>query len=446
MSRRLVAFGAVELALLSTFAWIPSAHRFPTPGLVMFGAAFLVYALAALTVGRGDEATGESHGSRPMVVLWTLAILMRVALLPLAPELSDDFHRYLWDGHVQLSGINPYVHAPGAQELEGIRTAYHSGINNPTVPTIYPPLAQIAFLLIGLAGSSVFAMKALWIMCDLATGWVLGRIARATGRDPLRVLVLYLWAPVLIVEVAWSGHLEPLGLLPLAGAIWAGVSLRRDRRSAAATGGLLAMSALVKFAPAAALPALARRGPGLLPERSGTQLAGVAAFALTALILYAPYAAAGPALFTGLQTYGEHWWFMKGAFGLVEALAGDPFLARRIVGFGVVAVIALTWFARFDLERTLLWVLGAGMILTPTFHPWYVLWMLPMAALRSSPSWIALSGLAFIGYFGLGSYQETGEWLQPALARAALWIPFFTLLAGEALYRRSTGEVVSQRG
>lgn len=434
-----MALGAAEVALLVGFAWIPEAHRFPAPGLAAFGAAFLVYALAALSVDQRDDTRDRPTGNGDTITVWALAILMRLALLPLAPELSDDFYRYLWDGHVQLAGINPYVHAPGADALEGIRTTYHGLINNPTVPTIYPPLAQLAFWLIGLAGSSVLVMKALWITCDLATGWVLSRVALATGRNPLRVLILYLWAPLLIVEVAWSGHLEPLGLLPLAGAIWAGHTLYTDRRAAVATGALLAASALVKFAPAAALPAIARRGPGILPERSGGAFAAVTAFALTVLVLYARYAAAGPALFAGLQSYGEHWWFMKGAFGLVEWAIDDPLVARRAVGVGVVAVIGFTWFARFDLERTLLWVIGAGMILTPTFHPWYILWMLPMAALRSSPSWIALSGLAFIGYFGLGSYQATGDWVQPALARAALWLPFFALLAFEGfrgLHRR----------
>ncbi|KPJ84114.1 MAG: hypothetical protein AMS19_01845 [Gemmatimonas sp. SG8_23] len=122
---------------------------------------------------------------------------------------------------------------------------------------------------------------------------------------------------------------------------------------------------------------------------------------------------------------------MKGAFGLIEGLVQDPAMARRIVAVMVIGVIAGTTAAAFDLERTLLWVLGAGMILTPTLHPWYVLWMLPFAALRTSPPWIALGGLAFLGYFGLGSYQETGEWIQPATVRAALWIPFFLLLAVE---------------
>ena len=119
-------------------------------------------------------------------------------------------------------------------------------------------------------------------------------------------------------------------------------------------------------------------------------------------------------------------------FGVIEAIVGDPLAARRVVALLMVGTVATTWMKRFDLERSLLWILGAGMIFTPTLHPWYVLWMLPMAVLRGSRPWLLLSGLAFTGYFGLGSYQDTGEWAQPLLARAVLWLPFFVLLVYDA--------------
>ena len=137
------------------------------------------------------------------------------------------------------------------------------------------------------------------------------------------------------------------------------------------------------------------------------------------------------------MTYSEHWWFMKGPFAVLEAVTGDPARARVAAAVLVISIVGWTAAARYDLERTLLWALGAGMILTPTLHPWYVLWMLPMAALRTSRPWILLSGLAFIGYFGLGSFQNTGEWIQPGFARAALWMPFLILLAVDGIRARN---------
>jgi len=421
--------GLIEVSLLIAFAWIPEAHHFPWPGLLLLSMAFTAYAAAAGLLIRGRTADGAAAlggaGPSPGQLIWGLGIVVRLALLPLAPELSDDVNRYLWDGHVQAAGINPYEHAPDAMEVSELRTGYHEAINNPSVSTIYPPAAQLVFLLIALAGSSVFVMKTVWIGCDLATAWVLARTVRDRGGDEMSVLLLWLWSPLLLVEVAWSGHLESLGLLALALAIrFAG----KMNIGGAPAGVALAIATLTKFAPAAALPALVRRQG--LPATIG--------FFLTVVLLYVPYASAGQALFTGLRTYSEHWWFMKGAFGVLEWIAGDPSNAKRMAAVIVLSVIGWTAWKAMELDRALLWVLGAGMVFTPTLHPWYVLWMLPMAVLRRSRPWLLLSGLAFTGYFGLGSYQNTGEWAQPLLARAVLWLPFFALMLYEAWTTRSS--------
>lgn len=428
-----LGLGVAEMLLLATLAKAPAAHAFPWPGLAVFGGAFLAYAAAAWTFSRWSSDKGPHgmdepprHGrvrtllADPRVAIWLLAIVVRLLLVSSPPELSDDFYRYLWDGQVQAAGINPYEHAPDAPALDGIDSTARADVNNPSVPTIYPPFAQLVFLLLALAGSGVTLMKLVWVACDLATGWVLARTARDRGVDDRTVLLLWLWSPLLVVEVAWSGHLESLGLLVLALAIR--FADQKGGRAAAA-GVALALATLTKFAPAAALPALVRqRG---VPAAIG--------FLATVTLLYVPYADAGFALFTGLRTYGEHWWFMKGPFTLLELATGDPAAARRAAGAIVIGVIGWTAGRAYPLDRTLLWVLGAGMILTPTLHPWYVLWMLPMAVLRGNRAWLLLSGLAFTGYFGLGGYQDSGEWVQPVLSRAVMWMPFLGLLMWDAL-------------
>ena len=99
-----MALVGVEVDALGALGWWDGAS-FPGPALGLFGVAFGAYAAGTLLVHRlgVDER-----------LLWGVAITLRVVLLPLAPELSDDVYRYLWDGHVQLSGINPYLHAPAA--------------------------------------------------------------------------------------------------------------------------------------------------------------------------------------------------------------------------------------------------------------------------------------------------------------------------------------------
>ena len=243
----------------------------PLPRLLLPAAAFLCYGAAGLAAGRGAPS---------LLVIWGVAILARLVLLPLTPELSDDIYRYLWDGHVLLEGVNPYAYPPDHEVLATIRTPWHGEINHPEIPTIYPPLSQLLFGLVALAGGTVAAAKVVWLCFDLGCGFLLQRIAIRTGRPPGTVMIWYLWSPLLIVETAWSAHFDAVGLFILAGLILlAARSGDRDpdnkgrpaepvptalgntdhtgsRRWGlpSALGSLLGLATLVKFAPAAALP------------------------------------------------------------------------------------------------------------------------------------------------------------------------------------------------
>ena len=423
-SRPLLPLGILLVAALGAFGWL-HAIAMPLPRLLLPAAAFLCYGAAGLTAAR----TGTSHGT-PVALIWTIAVLARLVLLPLPPELSDDIHRYLWDGHVLTHGISPYAHPPAADALAGIRTPWHGEINHPDVPTIYPPLAQLLFAAVAATGGAVLGAKALWLGFDLGCGLLLQRIATRTGRNPAPVLVWYLWSPLLVVETAWSAHFDAVGLFFVAAVILFAGSGGRDRARtrSAAIGALLAAAATVKFVPAAALPALVRR-------HGRTALV---AFAAVCAAFYLPFAGAGPAALTeGLRTYARHWSANEGAFALIEALMGDPVRGRVAAGALVLAVVAWVTWRGFSIERALLWIIGAGLLLSPTVHPWYVLWVLPMAALRGHRPFLLLGGLAFLGYWGLASYEATGVWPQPAWTRAAMWLPVWLMLVWSAVPRPS---------
>ena len=92
--------------------------------------------------------------------LWILAvgIAMRVLMIASVPVLEDDYFRYLWDGGVTVSGINPYSYSPenvlgnnGVPEkltkLASDAGGILENINNPSVRSIYPPIAQAAVAL-----------------------------------------------------------------------------------------------------------------------------------------------------------------------------------------------------------------------------------------------------------------------------------------------------------
>ena len=426
----LIVLGLLELAFLAALGWWPEAGV-PFPRLALFAGAFAAYWAVA------HAAVGEHADTR---LIWGFAILFRLVLLPSVPLLSDDIYRYLWDGHVQLQGVNPYLYAPDAPELEAIRTAWHARINNPSVPTIYPPFAQMVFASAAFTGGSILAVKALWTVADLAACLLLGVVARRTGRSVPATLILFAWSPLMVVETAWSGHFEALGILLLALLLFLALpppaTSKNDASSRSALpawrrprpwamGAVLALATLTKFAPIVALPALTRR--------YGVRL--MAACTVVLVLFHLPYAQAGSALWAGLATYAEHWRAYEGLFAVIEAILPGPTAARYLSGVLVLAVVAWAMLRNLDAERALFWILGAGLLLSPTFHPWYALWILPFAALRRNRAWILLSGLAFVTYWGLGAYVETGEWPRPFWSRLLLWLPFYVLLLWDARLR-----------
>lgn len=446
-----VALGVLAAAL-AALAWWPVGRATPWPALLLWTLAFAAYAAAASGAPR-----------LPRAAIWGAGLGLRLLLLPRPPRFSEDLYRYVWDGWVQRHGVDPFRFAPADAGVEALRTAWWTSINHPEIPTIYPPGAQVVFLLLASVASSWLLYKLAWVAADLGVAALVARVARrhaVAGSEPgateggTRALALYLWSPLLLVEVAWSGHMEPIGLLPMMGAVALLGTLEPVRRAAAGRGrgrarseaavprwvggGLLGLGAAIKFAPLAALPAVWRR--------HGAR-AAAAASAVPAL-LYLPYASTGARVFEGLATYAERWEFNAGLFLVLEAVLGDGTLARIVAAAPVVAVALLAARRAWPVDRTLLWTIGAALLLSPTLHPWYVLWILPLACVFESRAWLLLSGTVFLAYWGRDAYLATGTWPHPPALAAAIHVPVLVLLVLELLELRGAqglarGEQVS---
>ncbi|MFV1986110.1 MAG: hypothetical protein ACC682_02425 [Gemmatimonadota bacterium] len=396
---------ALQSAAILAMAWIPGADATPWPLLALWALAFAAYALAA----RSAEQLSER-------ALWTGAIGLRLGLLGAAPSLSEDVYRYVWDGLVTRSGINPFAYPPAAPELAAIRPEWFELINHPTVPTIYPAGAQIVFVALAAILPGWLLFKLAWVCADLLAAWLLSRLARE-GAGRRLATFLYLWSPLLLVEVAWSGHFETVGIAAMLGAILV------VRSNAWAGGALLGLGAALKFAPLAAVPALFRRY-GFVPA-----LLAVA----VPVVLYVPYAAVGPRLFEGLRTYADIWEFNAGVYGVLRLLPGPADLGRWIGAVVVVSIALFAAYRRWGVGRTLYWTIGAGLLLSPTIHPWYVLWVLPLACLYRGTGWIVFTGTVFLAYAGRDAYLSSGAWPEPLWLRLLIHVPLLWLLARDGL-------------
>jgi hypothetical protein len=375
------------------------------------------------------------------------ALLFRLAASPGDPMLSDDVHRYVWDGKVQLHGVHPYRFAPDDPELAALRDNNWELVNHPELPTIYPPLAQVVFLVLTATGGGVVGFKLAFGLLDFGVVLALRRLLQARGLPEHR-WVLYAWNPLAVLETAGSGHLEPLGVLLTVLAVTCLVATPRRVWSAPLA---LAAAIQTKLLPAVLAAAVSRR----------TGLVGAAVLAGTVVLLGVPYALTGPAVGGGLFAYANNWERNAIVFPAVRAGAErsglDTVVERGIdlardrfgVGHGLesgmrrlawpgtlarfgVAVLALGWIAWINLKarpdpvREALWVIGGVLLLSPTVHPWYLLWVLPFAAALASPGWLLLCGTVCLAY-------SVPEGDVPWLVRGVEYAIPLTLIAREAM-------------
>src|SRR5947209_3538744 len=95
-----------------------------------------------------------------LAALWHLQLLR----MPAGPD--DDIHRYVWDGRLQRLGFNPYIVVPSDPAVQRLHTAETSNLNNPDLPSPYPPGAQLFFRAVTALHESVTAMKVALVICD----------------------------------------------------------------------------------------------------------------------------------------------------------------------------------------------------------------------------------------------------------------------------------------
>ena len=270
-------------------------------------------------------------------------------------------------------------------------------------------------------------MKGLMLLGDLAglaiLIWLLGTLGLPRSR-----VILYAWHPLVVFEVAGSGHVDAVALpfILLAVLAW-------QRRQDVLAGNALGAATLGKIFPILLVPAF-------LGRRRWATLLGSGAIILLGYLPFLPTA--------GLQVLGHlprfladpDEMFNPSLMGLVVLLAShasrDPVWWAASIG-RIALLCTLAWLAwrKTETHQDLLariWVVaGAMTLLTLTLHPWYLLWLVPFLAIQPRPAWIYLSGAVVASY----SFYIVTPGTQ-ALIGLLEYLPFFFLLCWQ-WHRRS---------
>lgn len=447
-------FVAAVLPIAGAVFLVSASGRFASnaPALIVALLAGGAAWLASVALAR------RGFGEVRVVVAGSIAL--RLLAFAGEPGLSDDVFRYVWEGEVVLAGASPYAFPPddlAVSEMAALARDFpelRARVNHPDVRAAHPPVSQALgagaaalarALELAPEDGGVRILRAIYGLCDLLVLWPLVTLLRRAGLPP-SLSVVWGWCPLAAIEFAGSGHQDSLAILLLLGAL-AHVGSRGPAGTQAESPGRTCMAAilwsgsiLAKYLPLVALP-------WFLRGRGGLRRVAIAA--LLVAIGFVPFLflrGADAGFVSGLSEYARRWDASSLVHRWIEG-AFDEFFRRdetwtdpRYLARGVVVIAWLAYGATVarrvrDPMAGCGLLIGAWLVLSPTLHPWYLAWMLPFLAFRSSAAWAWLVLASPLLYWPIPRWQVDGVWSEPAWLWPAVALPFFALLLGKGIAR-----------
>jgi hypothetical protein len=370
------------LAVAGVYLDRPTLLLWPEVGVTV------LYALAAALVLRSQAAYARWLHWAELGLILALGLAARSLLYAAPPTLSHDAYRYVWDAHLLTHGLSPYTHTPLDPTVQPWQDqAIWPNLRYRQSPTIYPPGAQMLFLLLYLLKPlSIGALKAGIAVCDGLVALLTLLLLRRHRLDARRVLI-YWWSPIPIMEFAFSAHVDAAAIVWTLAALLVFGARWRGARGAA--GVLLGMGTLTKLYPALfALVLLRQKARKRLILWDAWPVAlGLAGTVVLGYLVFWPFGAQSGGY---LSTYVEQGTIDRGVAlnlltFLVNLLGGTQTLIIVVQGLALALACAaigwLWWRTGWRPESGVLalnvtWILFATHLLT-----WYLAILLPLLAL-----------------------------------------------------------------
>ena len=331
----------------------------PLGSAIFVGTAIVAAAAYAITITR---VWHEPHAPRRLLyAAFVLALAFRIPPAVAPVGVDNDMVRYLWDGRVQRLGYNPYALRPSDPALAHTHRDHSALMPSRHDRTPYPPTAQLFFRIVVSIHDSTLAMKLALVFCDLMTMIVLWRWLIASGRSEWLTLT-YAWNPLVILEVAHSGHIDALGAMwTVAAAFW----LTRRRTQLAVLAFALAIA--TKLVPVVLAPLFVGR------IRKRDAVLGV----LFLGALYLPFLSGDQIPLGAVPNVVERVRFNGPVFATLSVLTFPRMAAAVALGFALAVAVWARRRLAVDDPAAWAWPMATAIACAPVIYPWYVLYLTP---------------------------------------------------------------------
>lgn len=412
-----LAFGLLIVSLAGFFG-LTAFHVKPIVAYTVTTISSSALFLAAFALLLKHEVNGKYFFG-----LLAAGILLRLAFLAVQPVGSPDYYRYVWDGKVQASGINPYRYAPDDPALDSLHSdLIPKLVTYPDMRTIYPPLSENLFrLAYMIGGESYFGIKLLLFVFDIFTMWGLFLAMKRLNIDR-KYLLLYALCPLPIVQFFLDGHVDSFGFVFLAFSIYFYFGGRKTIAYL-----FVGLSMLIKPLALIVVPVFFFEEKGAL-----NRIKSAAIPLLLFGLCYLPYMFTGYP-FQALAKFTENWTFNGVVFDILDSFIRDNQRTRAICAVLLVISYLPVILSRKDVLTKIYMSIFLLFIFSPIVHPWYIGWLavlLPLMPRWSGAAYVALSSLTA---FTILTYQLTGVWNDYTLVLIFEYIPVIILFIMELL-------------
>lgn len=354
-------------------------------------------------------------------------VIFRLIFLMSEPNLSQDYFRFIWDGHLVSQFQNPYLLSPDILIEQSSKLIPNAELLHKSMGGLsakhysnYPPVNQLFFALAAFFGgqsifNSILFMRLIIILADLGILYFGRKLLKNLNQSP-HLIFWYFLNPLVIIELTGNLHFEGVMLFFF---VWALYLISIKKWMAAALP--YAFSICVKLVPLLFMP--------LFLKYFGIKKSALfyTLIVMICILLFIPFYSS-----EFISNYSETvglWFsnfeFNAGIYNLVKYAAvqldAKPWELIKTYGtitqvLTVLVILALTFLRKNEklpvLASSMLWALSFYYFMTPTVHPWYIIFPVLLCLFTEYRFPIIWSAAATLSYFAysMADFQEN-MWL-----------------------------------
>ena len=356
-------------------------------------------------------------GNRVVNILLGLALFLRLMLVFVMPNLSDDIYRFIWDGRLIINGISPFAELPSYYidneiTLNGIDKNLFNQLNSPNYFTVYPPVPQSVFAWASFVfpknvWGSMVVMKSVLLLFEAGTFFLLLKLLKHFSL-PRKNVLLYALNPLIILDTFANVHFEIVMIFFVLFALWLLVK-HKWVFSAFAT----SLAIASKLIPLMLLPFFIKK----LGWKKAVGYFAIVGFATGLLFLPFFNFDTIKNLGNSLDLYFQRFEFNASVYYVFR------YIGLRISGYNLIQVLGpvlafvtavsifvMAFWKNKNRKIPTLWLFAMTifLLLATTVHPWYLSLAIALCVLTRFRYPIIWSGLIMLTYinYSYGEYHE----------------------------------------